>query len=94
MNAGAAAGDGRTLFNLTLIQFDREDHFVERLDAEKAPCCSTATGTSRRRMSRAWAGRPEFFETYTVSTFLAPERVADALGTAMTPLVLGAAGVN
>ena len=39
------------------------------------------------------AGRPEFFDTYTVSTFLAPERVADALGAGHDALVLGIAGV-
>ncbi len=83
LNAGAAASDGRTLFNLTLIQFDREDHFVERLDAQKALLLDGYWHIEKAHVSRM--GREtEFFETYTVSTFLAPERVADALGTAMT----------
>ncbi|MFM9848223.1 MAG: LPS export ABC transporter permease LptG [Hyphomicrobiaceae bacterium] len=83
LNAGAAAGDGRTLFNLTLIQFDRDDHFVERLDAERAVLLDGYWHIEKANVSKV--GRePEFFQTYAVSTFLAPERVADALGTAMT----------
>lgn len=83
LNAGAAAGDGRTLFNLTLIQFDRDNHFVERLDAERAVLLDGYWHIEKANVSKV--GRePEFFQTYAVSTFLAPERVADALGAAMT----------
>lgn len=83
MNAGAAAGDGRTLFNLTLIQYDRDDHFVERLDAERAVLLDGYWHIEKAHVSKV--GRePEFFQTYAVSTFLSPERVADALGSAMT----------
>lgn len=83
LNAGAAAGDGRTLFNLTLIQYDRDDHFVERLDAERAVLLDGYWHIEKANVSKV--GRePEFFHTYAVSTFLAPERVADALGAAMS----------
>jgi LPS export ABC transporter permease LptG/LPS export ABC transporter permease LptF len=83
INAGAAGGDGRTLFNLIVIQFDTGGHFAERVDAEKATLLDGHWRIDKAQVARV--GRePENFDTYTVSTFLAPERVADALGAAMT----------
>jgi lipopolysaccharide export system permease protein len=82
LNAGSAAGDGRTLFNVMLVQFDREGHFAERVDGEKALLLDGFWQIGKAQVARV--GRePEFFDTYTVSTFLPPERVADALGSAM-----------
>lgn len=83
LNAGAAAGDGRSLFNVMLVQFDREGHFAERVDAEKAHLLDGFWRLDNAQVARM--GREqEVFDTYTVSTFLPPERVADALGSAMT----------
>ena len=83
LNAGAAAGDGRTLFNVMLVQFDREGHFAERVDAEKAALLDGFWRLDKAQVTRV--GREqELFDTYTVSTFLPAERVADALGSAMT----------
>lgn len=83
LNAGAAAGDGRTLFNLLLLQFDRDGHFAERIDAPKAVLLDGYWHIEKASVSRM--GRePEIFDTYTVSTYLSSERVADALGAAMS----------
>jgi LPS export ABC transporter permease LptG/LPS export ABC transporter permease LptF len=83
LNAGAAAGDGKTLFNLFLLQFDRNGHFAERVDAQKAVLLDGYWRIEKATVSKS--GREtENFDAYTVSTYLSPERVADALGAAMS----------
>lgn len=83
LNAGAAASDGRTLFNLLVLQFDPDGHFAERIDAQKATLLDGYWHVEKASVSKI--GRePETFDTYAVSTYLTPERAADALGAAMT----------
>lgn len=83
MTAGAGAEQGLSLTAVTIFQFDAEDRFIERIDG--------ATGRLDEgfwRIERAWVTRigaePEFYDTYTVSTYLTPERVKDAVGTLLS----------
>ncbi|MFM9938781.1 MAG: LPS export ABC transporter permease LptG [Hyphomicrobiaceae bacterium] len=83
LNAGAVSGSGRTLNAVMFIQFDRQGRFVERIDGLSATLGDGVWLVEQALVTRV--GREaETFETYTVSTFLTPERVADALGTAIS----------
>jgi lipopolysaccharide export system permease protein len=79
MTAKAAADQGLTLTGVTALQFDREGHFVERVDAERATLGDGVWDLQHVLVSRP--GRePETFDAYTLSTYLTRERVGDALG--------------
>jgi len=83
INAGAAAGSGRSLFNVMVVQFDQQGRFSERVDAERATLLDGFWLLEKAQV--ASMGRtPENYDSYTVSTYLTPERVADALGNAMS----------
>lgn len=79
INARAVADQGLSLAGVIVLQFDRQGHFVERIDAERA-----TLGDGYWELQRGLVSRPgreaEIFEHYTVSTYLTRERVGDALG--------------
>ncbi|KAB2917841.1 MAG: LPS export ABC transporter permease LptG [Hyphomicrobiaceae bacterium] len=79
MTARATADQGLSLSGVTVFQFDAQDRFAERIDADRATLGDGVWELQRVRVSRP--GRePENFDTYTVSTFLTREKVGDALG--------------
>ncbi|MEZ5849475.1 MAG: LPS export ABC transporter permease LptG [Hyphomicrobiaceae bacterium] len=83
LNAGSASPNGRLLTSVMFVQFDKTGRFVERVDGARAFLRDGFWEVEKAVVSRV--GRePENFDVYTVSTFLTPERVADALGTAIT----------
>lgn len=83
LNAGSATDKGLTLTSVMFLQFDKQGHFVERIDGPRATLRDGFWQIESATVSRI--GRePETFETYNVSTYLTPDRVADALGAAMT----------
>ncbi len=79
MNAGGVADGGLRLFTVSVFQFDREGHFIERVEAERATLREGYW--ELEKVLVAGAGRePESYQRYLISTYLTPERVRDALG--------------
>jgi lipopolysaccharide export system permease protein len=80
IGAVLASNRGLTLTGITAFVFDKNGHFVERVDGARA---DLRDGFWEIR--NAWVVRlgrePEKFDTYLLSTYLTPERVTDALGT-------------
>ena len=78
--AVAASNRGLSLTGVTVFVFDPAGRFSERVDAARAELKDGFW-----RIEEAWVARvgrePEKFDTYLLSTYLSPERVADALGT-------------
>jgi lipopolysaccharide export system permease protein len=74
---------GLSLTNVTIFQYDRENRFVERVDGDAAEL-----GDGAWIIQDAWITRPgtapAHYDTYNVSTYLSPDRVADALGTVLS----------
>jgi len=79
ISAALASNRGLTLSGVSAFVFDHNGHFVERVDGARA---DLRDGFWEIR--DAWVVRigrePEKFQTYLLSTYLTPERVADALG--------------
>ena len=83
LNAGSASANGRTLTSVMFIQFDPQGHFIERIDGARAVLHDGFWQIEKALVARV--GREqEAFDIYTISTFLTPERVADALGTSIS----------
>ena len=81
--AGSASSDGRALTTVMFLQFDKEGRFVERIDGKRATLRESHWHIEDAVLSRI--GRePESYGIYMVSTFLTPERVTDALGSALS----------
>jgi lipopolysaccharide export system permease protein len=80
INAVMATNRGLTLHGVSVFIFDSDGRFVERIDGKQADLHE-----GYWEVKEAWVVRigrePEKFDTYLVSTFLTPDRVADALGT-------------
>ena len=83
LNAGSASGGGRILNSVMFVQFDAQGRFVERIDGTRATLLDGFWQIEKATVSR-FGREPEMFDVYNLSTFLTPERVADALGTAMS----------
>jgi lipopolysaccharide export system permease protein len=83
ISAVLASNRGLTLTGVTAFVFDPQGHFVERVDGGRAHLRD-----GYWEIQDAWVVRlgrePEKFDTYLLSTYLSPERVADALGTLST----------
>lgn len=79
ISAGHAADRGLTLADVTVLQFDDNGRFVERIDARKAELQSGYWA-----LTDAWVARPgdkpELFRNYQVSTRLSAEEADQALG--------------
>jgi lipopolysaccharide export system permease protein len=80
IGAVAASNRGLTLTGVMVFSYDKEGHFVERVDAARADLKE-----GYWLLKNAWVSRlgqeAEKFDSYVVSTYLTPERVQDALGT-------------
>ena len=80
ISALAATKQGLSLTGVTVFVFDHAGKFSERIDASHAELKEGFW-----RIEDAWVARvgreAEKFDTYLLSTYLTPERVADALGT-------------
>ena len=83
LNAGSASSSGLVLNSVMFVQFDKEGRFVERIDGKRALLRDGFWEIEAASVSR-FGREPETFAIYTVSTYLTPERVADALGAAMS----------
>lgn len=83
LTAGAVGNKGLSLTAVSIIQYDKNGRFSERIDGARA---SLKEGFWH--VEDAWVVRsgvePEQFSSYLVSTYLSPERVQDALGTAIS----------
>ncbi len=83
ISAAAAANRGLTLTGVTVFVFDTVGRFAERIDAAQAELKDgfwLIRGAWVARLGQA----PEKYDTYYLSTYLTPERVADALGTVIS----------
>jgi lipopolysaccharide export system permease protein len=83
LNAGSADSTGRTLTNVMFLQFDKAGRFIERIDGQLARLRDGFWQVEGAVVTRD-GERPQNYDRYNISTFLAPERVADALGSAIT----------
>jgi lipopolysaccharide export system permease protein len=83
LHAGAAAGNGLVLHEVMFLQFDTSGRFVERVDGNRATLHDGFWEVNAASVARI-GQKPETYEVYTVATALSPERVADALGSAIT----------
>jgi lipopolysaccharide export system permease protein len=92
LTAGAVTDKGLTTTAVALFQFDRQSHFVERVDGATA-----RLKDGHWQVENAWVTRvgraPEQFDRYIVSTNLTPERVQQALGTAISVSVFDLPGL-
>lgn len=92
IGAVAASNRGLTLTGVMAFVYDREGHFVERVDAARADLKE-----GYWLMRNAWISRlgrePEKFDTYLLSTYLTPDRVQDALGTVFSVSVFELPGL-
>lgn len=83
LTAGAVTNKGLSATTVVIYQFDAQSHFVERIDGANAQLHD-----GYWQLQDAWVTRfgrpPERFERYIVSTYLTPERVQEALGTAIS----------
>lgn len=79
MTARAVADQGLSLGGVMVLAFDKQGHFTERIDAERA-----TLGDGYWELQRGIVSRPateaQPFERYRVSTYLTREKVGDALG--------------
>jgi lipopolysaccharide export system permease protein len=83
ISAGGISEGGLKLVSLTIFQFDTQDRFVERIDAERATLREGYWQLENALV--AMNGQPpETYDTYILSTYLTPERLQDALGTAIS----------
>ncbi|MEZ5855245.1 MAG: LPS export ABC transporter permease LptG [Hyphomicrobiaceae bacterium] len=83
LHAASADSSGQLLHKVMFLQFDHQGRFIERIDGRLARLQDgywEIDGAVVTRMGE----RPQSYELYTISTFLSPERVADALGSAIT----------
>ena len=83
IGAAAASNRGLTLTGVMVFSYDKAGHFSERIDAANA-----TLKEGFWELKDAWVSRlgeePEKFESYVVSTYLTPDRVQDALGSAFS----------
>lgn len=83
ITAGASTRRGLELHAVTLIQFDRSDAFIERVDGHTATLQEGYWLVTDAVVTRTGA-EPERFSTYHVSTYLTPDRVQSALGSLLS----------
>jgi len=83
ISALLATNKGLTLHAVSMFVYDSDGHFVERVDGKRADLRE-----GYWEVQEAWVVRigrePEKFDIYLVSTYLTPDRVTDALGTAFS----------
>jgi lipopolysaccharide export system permease protein len=83
INARHVSKRGALLTGISAFAYDREGHFLERIDATEADLQQGFWRLRNALVSRV-GQPPEQYENYLVSSYLTPERVADALGTVIS----------
>ena len=83
VSARAALNRGLELVSVMIVQYDRSGAFMERVDGDRARLNDGYWLVENALVSRI-GHPPERFSAYLVSTHLSPERVRDALGTAIS----------
>lgn len=79
LTAASASERGLKLVRVTAFVYDKDGRFAERIDAKEGRLEEGVwrlTGVIVAQVGK----EPEKFDTYLLSTYLTPERVADALG--------------
>lgn len=79
ISAGLATDRGLSLVDVSAIQFDRNNRFVEHIDAGKASLRDGFWALEDAWVSRV-GQKPEHFASYQLSTYLTPTEAGDALG--------------
>ncbi len=79
LSAAFVSERGTKLVRVTAFAFDREGHFSERIDAPEARLKEGYWQFKNAVVARV-NKEPESHDTYLLSTYLSPERAADALG--------------
>lgn len=79
--ARATANRGTTLGGLTLLQFDLNKKFIERIEADKANLRRGYWELENANVSSSGA-LPQFYKKYLVSTFLDYKQVTESVDTA------------
>jgi lipopolysaccharide export system permease protein len=83
INAGGVNEGGLRLLSVTIFHFDKDGHFAERIEADRATLQDGYWQLEKAQV--AAAGRaPEQYDSYLLSTYLTPERLQDALGSAIS----------
>lgn len=83
LNAAFARQRGTELRVVTAFVFDRAGKFSERIDA-KIGTLQDGFWVLREALVSRVGREPESYGTYLISTYLTPDRVADALGTVIS----------
>ena len=83
INARAALNRGLELVGPMIVQYDKAGVFMERIDGDRSRLRDGFWEVENATVTRM-GQPPERFASYLVSTHLSPERVRDALGTAIS----------
>ncbi len=78
INARAALQQGMRLVGVTVFTFDKNGRFEQRIDADEA-LLSEGHWTMKNASVQRLRSDPEHFDTYLLSTYLAPEQVRQSL---------------
>jgi lipopolysaccharide export system permease protein len=83
MHSSLAANNGLSLVGVSVIQYDKSDNFLERIEARQAELKD-----GRWELSDVWVsavGRePTHYDNYILSTYLSPTQVRDSLGSVLS----------
>jgi lipopolysaccharide export system permease protein len=83
INAAYVSNRGTKLQTVTAFIYDVQGHFGERIEAASATLQDGYWVMKDATIARV-GKEPEKFDTYLISTYLTPERVADAFGTVIS----------
>ncbi|VAW10993.1 hypothetical protein MNBD_ALPHA09-2032 [hydrothermal vent metagenome] len=85
IRASKGANRGLELYDVLVIEFDREERFTARIEAERAVLIDGKSGTEGGiwRLENAWVtlenSHPKFSAVYEIETFLSRTQIAEAL---------------
>lgn len=85
IRAASGANRGMELYDVLVIEFDSDEHFVARAEADRAVLVDGPEGTEGGvwRLHNAWVtvenGHPNLLTTYDVETFLTRTQIAESL---------------
>jgi lipopolysaccharide export system permease protein len=83
INASQASHGGNRLSGVNAFVFDRDGRFLEKIDGATAELHEGYWAIKDAMVARV-GQPPETYQTYLLSTYLTPERVADALGSVIS----------
>ena len=83
MHASLSADNGLSLVGVTVIQYDKNENFLERIEARQAELKN-----GRWELNDVWVSavgsEPAHFDSYILSTYLSPTQVRDSLGSVLS----------